>query len=252
MERRSHSQEQLVFGRHPMLEALKGNRGFEKILMLKGARSVELDEIRRICHSRDIQLQYVPVQKLNSITGKNHQGIIGFASLIPYYDFNDVLMQVYDQGRNPLFLVLDGITDVRNLGAIARSAECFGVDALVIPAKGSAMITADAIKTSAGALQHVPVCKVNDLEETLKQMKLNGIHIIATEMKADTSLPKAALNIPLAVVLGSEGEGVSYKALDLADTKVSIPMQGQTDSLNVSVSAGIVLYEIGKQRAAID
>lgn len=251
MERRPTSnKEQLVFGRHPMLEALKGNRGFEKILMLKGARSPELDEIRRLCHARNIQLQYVPVQKLNSVTGKNHQGIIGYASLIPYYDFNDVLMQVYDQGRDPMFLVLDGVTDVRNLGAIARSAECFGADALVIPARGSAMITSDAIKTSAGALQHIPVCKVNDLEETMKQMKLNGIHIIATEMQADTELAKAELNIPLAIVMGSEGEGVSSKLLDMADTTISIPMQGQTDSLNVSVSAGIILYEVSKQRSA--
>ena len=247
--RRSSNKEQLVFGRHPVLEALKGGRGFEKILLLKTARSVEVDEIKHLARQRNIQVQYVPVQKLNSITGKNHQGVIGYASLIPYYDFNDVLMQVYDQGRDPLFLMLDSVTDVRNLGAIARSAECFGVDALVIPARGSAMINADAIKASAGALQHIPVCKVNDLTETISQMKLNGIQILATQMQADQTVAEVNFKLPVAILMGSEGEGLDKKLLELADTTISIPMTGQTDSLNVSVSTGIVLYEASKQRA---
>lgn len=241
-------QEQFLFGRHPLLEALNAGRGFEKILMLKGSRSNELTEISSLARERGIQVQYVPVQKLNTITRKNHQGVVAYVSFIPYYEVQDVLMQVYDAGKTPLFLLLDQVTDVRNFGAIARTAECFGVDGIIIPAKGSATINAEAMKASAGALHNIPVCKVRSLKEAIELLHLNGIKVLAADVDTENILPKIDLKLPVAIVMGSEGEGISKGVLDLVDEVFTIPMMGKTESLNVSVSAGMVLYEALRQR----
>lgn len=244
------TQDALIFGRHPLLEALKAGRGFEKIMMLKESRSNELKEINKLARDKGIQVQFVPVQKLNTYTRKNHQGVIGLASLIPYYDIQDVLMQVYDNGQIPLFLLLDQVTDVRNFGAIARTAECLGVNAIILPAKGSATINAEAMKASAGALHNIAVCKVNSLKDAIDLLKLNGIKTMAADIETENLLPKVDLTGPIALILGSEGDGVSNAVLKQVDEVFTIPMIGKTESLNVSVSAGMVLYEAIRQRSA--
>jgi 23S rRNA (guanosine2251-2'-O)-methyltransferase len=240
--------EHLIYGKHPVLEALKEGRPFEKLLIQRPATSDELRSIVSMATKQNVLVQFVPLQKLNSVTRKNHQGVVGFVSLIPYYDVADILAKVYEEGRTPLFLVLDQITDVRNFGAIARTAECCGVDALVVPAKGSALISADAMKASAGALNRLPVCKVRFLAEALDFFKLNGLAVFASDLKAGKMLYDCDLTIPMAVILGSEEDGVSPKLLEMADQNFIIPMAGNFDSLNVSVSAGIIMYETLRQR----
>lgn len=239
----------IIFGKHPVLEALRAGKAFEKLLVLKTSQAPEVREICGIARKAGYPVQMVPIQKLNTITRKNHQGVIGYASLIPYYEVQDIVSQAYEQGRDPLLLVLDQVTDVRNLGSIARSAECFGVDAIVVPEKGTAMIHADAIKASAGALLNMPVCKVADLKTTLKELKLNGLKILAAEADAGKPLKELELAGPLAIILGSEGYGIEAAIQALADETFHLPMVGQTQSLNVSVTAGIILYEVlGKRQ----
>ena len=230
------------------MEALNSGRGFEKLFVLKSAKGDDLHDITKLARQKGIQVQFVPIQKLNTLTRKNHQGVVGFASIIPYYEVEDVLMQVYDKGETPLFVMLDEVTDVRNFGAIARTAECCGAHALIIPVKGSANINADAMKASAGALHHIPVCKVRSLKEAADHLKLNGIKILAADIGTDNMLYDTDLTVPVTVIMGSEGSGVSEALLDLTDEVFTIPMTGVTESLNVSVSAGMVLYEAVRQR----
>jgi 23S rRNA (guanosine2251-2'-O)-methyltransferase len=174
--------------------------------------------------------------------------MIGFGSLIQYYDVQDILDHCYDENKVPLFVLLDRVTDVRNFGAIARTAECFGASAVIVPATGGALIHADAIKASAGALTTLPVCKVNRLEDAVELLKLNGLQILVSEMEASKNLHEIDFSIPLAVIMGSEGEGVSGRLASMADDSFKIPMVGITESLNVSVAAGMVLYEALRQR----
>ena len=242
------TEDYLIYGRHPLAEALKEGKPFEKILIQKPATAPDVKALMALATAAGIPLQFVPQQKLNSITRKNHQGVIGFASAISYYKIEDILEQVYAEGRTPLFLILDQVTDVRNFGAIARTAECTGVDAIVVPAKGSALISGDAMKASAGALNLVPVCKVRFLSEALEFFKLNGITILSSDVKADKKLYECDLTGPVAIILGSEEKGVSPVLATEADEQFIIPMTGKIDSLNVSVSAGMILYETLKQR----
>lgn len=232
-----------------MLEALKADGMFEKILLMPDAHSEEIRAIKELARERKIPVQHVPVQKLNSITRKNHQGVIAFVSLIPYYTVEDVLMKAYDEGRTPFFLLLDNITDVRNFGAIARSAELCGVDAIIVPQKGGALISPDAMKASAGALNLIHVCKVRELTEAVNFLRLNGIKIFAAEESRDKKLYEVDFTIPCAVILGAEGEGISEDLMRKADENFSIPMSGKIGSFNVSVAAGITLYEMMRQRA---
>ncbi len=231
-----------------MLEALKAGQPFEKILLQQDARSEEISAIRKLARESNIYIQPVPVQKLNVVTGKNHQGVIGFLSLVQYYSVEDVMLKAYDEGRTPLFLMLDRITDVRNFGAIARSAELAGVDAIIVPQRGGALISADAIKSSAGALNLIHVCKTNSLEESADYLKLNGIQLIAADEKADKKLYEVDFSVPSAIILGAEGEGINYALKEKTDDQFSIPMTGKIGSFNVSVAAGIILYEVMKQR----
>lgn len=246
-----------IFGRQPLLEALKAGKRFDKILLQKHASGEELEEIQRLAKLSDAAVQLVPKEKLESVVKKyskykqaNHQGVVGFVSMIPYYSLDDILHQVYSRGDTPLLIVLDGITDVGNFGAIARSAECLGAHALVIPVQGSAQINAEAMKASAGALNRILVCREKSLFSAVKFLKASGLRIFGTEMKASVAIDKADFSVPCAIVLGSEGEGISKDILKLCDEKIKIPMTGNTGSLNVSVSAGIVLYEVRKKRTA--
>jgi len=241
-------EENLIYGKHPLIEALKAGKPFEKILMQNGTSNAEMKEVSALARQAGIPVQYVPHQKLNKVTRNNHQGMIGFGTLISYYDLQDILMQCYDLNKVPLFLLLDRVTDVRNFGAIARTAECCGASAIVVPATGGALIHADAIKASAGALNTIPVCKVNRLEDAVDLLTLNGLQILVSEMDAEKHLHEVDFSIPTAIIMGSEGEGVSGKLASMANESFKIPMLGITESLNVSVAAGMVLYEAVRQR----
>lgn len=244
-----------IFGRQPIIEAFAAGKRFDKILILKNAGGEEMSVIEKKARETDCPVQRVPKEKLENIVQKyskykeaNHQGVVGFLSMIDYYSVDDVLHSVYTKGETPLFVILDGITDVGNFGAIARSAECLGAHALVIPTIGSAQINAEAMKASAGALNKILVCREKNLLNSIKFLKDNGIRIFGTEMKGATEISKADFSVPCAVVLGSEGDGISKEVMKLCDEKIKILMSGSTESLNVSVSAGIILYEISKTR----
>ena len=203
-----------------------------------------LGELRK----RDVPVQQVPLEKLNRLTRKNHQGVIAWLSQVSYARLDTVLPLVYESGEEPLILVLDGVNDVRNFGAIARSAECAGVHAIVIPAVGSAAVNADAIKTSAGALHRVPVCREKDLPGAVRYLRDSGLKLIAATEKTENTLYSTDLSGPAAVIMGSEERGISNALLKEADTWTAIPMKGEISSLNVSVAAGIVLFEVLRQR----
>ncbi len=247
-ERTKERKAQFIFGRHPLLEALKAGRGFEKIFLLKGMRGEYTKTVMELAKQEGIPVVYVPIEKLNRLTRKNHQGVVGIASLIQYYQLEDVLAHVYDRGEVPLFLLCDGVTDVRNFGAICRSALCAGAHGVVITAKGSASVNSDAIKTSAGAIEQIPICKVRFLDKAINYLKYNGLQIVASTIETDQLVDKIDWTIPTAVLIGAEGEGIRPKHLELADTAVRIPIAGDFDSYNVSVATGILLYESLKQR----
>jgi 23S rRNA (guanosine2251-2'-O)-methyltransferase len=244
-----------IFGRQPVIEAFKAGKRFDKILLQKNTSGEEIKQIYNYAKESETPTQNVPREKLEAVVKKysrfkeaNHQGVVGFLSIIEYYSMDDVLHNIYAKGETPLLLILDGITDVGNFGAIARSAECLGAHAIVIPSQGSAQINAEAMKASAGALNKILVCREKSLVTAVKLLKANGIRIFGADMKAATDIAKVDFSVPSAVVLGSEGEGISKDVLKLCDERIQIPMSGSTESLNVSVSAGIILYEINKRR----
>jgi 23S rRNA (guanosine2251-2'-O)-methyltransferase len=242
------NQPNLIYGKHPIYEALASGKKLEKILIASDSKQGEIAEIRKLAKEQQVPVQIVPVQKLNAITRKVHQGIIGFLSLIQYFELEDVLMKAYEEGRTPLFLVLDHVTDVRNFGAIARTALGAKVDAIVVPATGGAMIGSDALKTSAGALNKIHVCKVKSLTEALDFFKLNGIRIVAADMHTETYTYNEDFSIPLAIVMGAEDTGVSLQLIRKSDSIIKIPISDTLESYNVAVSAGMILYEVMRQR----
>ncbi|MBN2612210.1 MAG: 23S rRNA (guanosine(2251)-2'-O)-methyltransferase RlmB [Bacteroidales bacterium] len=238
----------ITYGIHGVTEALRSDKTVDKILVKKGAAGHMLEEVIRQARLHDIQVQYVPVEKLNRIAGGNHQGIAAFLSSIEYSKVEEIIPFVFEQGKNPLILVLDGITDVRNFGAIARTAECAGADAIVLPSKGSVSVNADAIKTSAGALHSIPVCKAADIVETLKYMRNSGLTLTGATEKAGVTCFQADYTSPCAIVMGAEDTGLSKPVLKMMDTLVKIPMFGNIGSLNVSVATAVILYEAVRQR----
>ena len=240
--------EDLIFGIRPVLEAISAGKEVDRVLLQKGLRSDLFQELFKQVKELDIPLQIVPIDRLNRITRKNHQGVIAFISQISYHKLEQVMPGVYESGKTPLVLILDHITDVRNFGAIARTAECSGVDAIVIPSKGAAAINEDAMKTSAGALHLIPVCRTDRLEDALKFLKDSGLKIVAATEKASVDYDEEDLNVPLAIVMGSEDLGVSVPLLKISDSLVKIPLTGEIGSLNVSVAAGILLFEALRQR----
>ena len=240
--------EDIIFGVRAVIEAVRAERPINKILIQRGMQKELFKELKEELANKDYNLQFVPIYKLNRMTRKNHQGVIAQVSPIHYQKVEPILNQLYEQGEVPLFLILDRLTDVRNFGAIARTAECIGVHAIIIPDKDSVSVTGDAIKTSAGALNKIPVCKVNDLNSIIHYLKESGVQIAASTEKTDRTLFEADFTVPLAIVMGSEEDGVSMKILAETDIKAKIPMTGTIDSLNVSVSAGIMMYEVMRQR----
>jgi 23S rRNA (guanosine2251-2'-O)-methyltransferase len=240
----------LVCGIWPVIEALREGRNVEKILMRREAGGDGIKQIRQLARERDVPWQPVPVEKLDRLTRAEHQGVVAFLSQVEEQDLNEVITRVYEQGGTPLLVAIDGVTDVRNIGAIARSAECFGVDALVVPKMGTARLGPDAVKSSAGALLRKPVCRVNRLTDAVRAAKDQGLRVVALTEKAAAALHQADLSGPLMVVMGSEDEGISDPVLRMADELVKIPMVGTIASLNVSVATGIALHAVSMARTS--
>ncbi len=238
----------IIFGRHPVVDAIKAGQVFDKVFLQQGMTGDVEKAIRQVAKQYGIPLQYVPKERLSKMTNGNHQGVVGIMSVINYHRLSNLLPIIFEQTENPLILLLDSITDVRNFGAIARSAVCCGVHTIVIPMKGGAQINADAMKASAGALNYLPICRENNLLQSVEQLQLLGITVMASALSSKKQLFEMDLKQPVAIILGSEGEGVGANLLQKADKHFIIPQKELTNSFNVSVAAGIILYEAMKQR----
>ena len=238
----------LIAGRMPVLEALQEGKQLDKIYIHNNLYGDVIEEIKKLAFQQSIPISKVPVEKLNGFNIPDHEGIIAQLSKIRYQDLQQVISWVVDKGEVPLFLILDGITDIRNIGGIARSAFCFGVHAIIIPDKGVGALNEDAVLTSAGALEEIAVCRVNSLMKTVDDLHMNGIKVFASEMKAAKKTYECNFAEPCAIVMGGEEKGIYPALLKICDSPFQIPMTGDFDSLNVSVATGIVLYEVMKQR----
>lgn len=239
-----------LFGMHPVADAVRQGRKFEKILFKQGLEGQQFRDLLSQVDALGIPYQFVPAEKMNSLVKGSHQGVIAYISQIDYVDFEKMVEDALSSKQAPVFLMLDGVSDVRNFGAIARSAECAGVDGLILPAKGGAAINADAVKTSAGALLRIPTAKVTNLKIPVYYLKQAGFQIVAATEKSSCSLYDVDFKKPTAIVMGSEGFGISPALLSLCDVQARIPMVGETGSLNVSVAAAIVMFEAVRQRLA--
>lgn len=238
----------LIFGIRATIEAIKAEKEINKILVQKGLSGDLFQEFKKETHGMEHLIQFVPIEKLNKITRKNHQGVISFISPITYYQIEEIIPQIYEEGKNPLVVILDRVTDVRNFGAICRSAECMGVNTVIIPSRGSAAINSDAIKTSAGALHSLPICRENNLKQTIDYLIESGFQIVGCTEKGAENLDEVNFTTPTAIIMGSEDEGISPEYLKKCNARVKIPMSGTIESLNVSVATGIILYEVSRQR----
>lgn len=238
----------LLIGRKPILEALQQGTAIEKLFILRTATGEEINDIKKIAKERNIPISQVPVEKLNNLTRAQHQGIVAWTSLLQYVELQDAISHVVDQGQTPLFVLLDGVTDVRNVGAIARSALCCGAQGLILPTSSSASLTEDAIKTSAGALRNILLCRIPSVPQAIDVLRLNGIQVLGTQMKGSVPVYEADLVIPSCIVMGAEDTGISKDVIKRADAFIRIPMTTNFDSLNVSVATGMILYEALRQR----
>ncbi|HXL00103.1 MAG TPA: 23S rRNA (guanosine(2251)-2'-O)-methyltransferase RlmB [Dysgonamonadaceae bacterium] len=241
-------EKEMIFGIRAVIEAAEAGKDIDKVLVKRGLQGNLFKELQQVLRTHEIPLQKVPVERLNRITQKNHQGVIAYMSPITYQRLDQLVPLLYEKGRNPFILVLDGITDVRNFGAIARTCEVAGVDAIVIPARGSVSVNADAIKTSAGALLRIPVCREKNLKEAIVFLKNSGIKVVVADEKAEKDYTESDFLLPTAIVMGSEDKGVSTEILRICDEWIGIPQFGTIGSLNVSVAAGILIYEVIRQR----
>lgn len=240
--------ENLIIGRQPVIEAMRGGRSIDKILFQQGVSGESIGEIRKLARDLHIPIQQVPAEKLQALTRSNHQGVMALAGLIRYQELQQVIDLVVGEGETPLFVMLDGVTDVRNIGAIARSALCCGAQAVIIPDKGVGALNEEALKSSAGALEHIHICRVSSLMKAVDTLHLNGIRVFAAEMKGSVPVYEVSFKDPCCIVMGSEDKGVFPPLLKQCDAMLHIPMSGRFESLNVSVAAGIFLYEAMKQR----
>lgn len=241
-------EDNLIFGIRAVIEAINADKNIDKILLQKGLSNELFNQLRTALRGKDIPYQFVPPEKIKRMTDKNHQGVIAFLTEVTYYNTEDLLQDVFEKGKTPLILIIDRVTDVRNFGAIARSAECAGVDFIIIPSRGAAQINADAIKTSAGALHRIKVCREDNLKNTIDYLKEYNIQIVACHEKTDKLMYDADLKKATAIIMGSEENGISGEYVKRSDVQVKIPMCGEIASLNVSVATGIVLFEVIRQR----
>lgn len=239
---------EMIFGVRAVIEAIQAGKEIDKILVKRDLQSDLSKELFEALKGRFIVVQRVPVERINRITRKNHQGVVAFISPIAYQQLGSIVPFLYEEGKTPLVVMLDGITDVRNFGAIARTCECAGADAIIIATKGSVSVNADAVKTSAGALLTLPVCREANLTEAANYLKQSGYHLIAATERGDRLYSEADFTVPTCIIMGAEDTGVAPERLALCDELVKIPMYGKIESLNVSVASGVMIYEAIKQR----
>ena len=244
-------QTDVIYGRHPVLEALAAGQPVDKVYLQQGTRGEFEKELRQACKLHDVPMTIVPQAKLQRMVRGNHQGVVAQIAAAAYQKVEDVLPLIYERGETPLFLLLDGVTDVRNLGAIARSAEVCGAHSIIIPQKNSAGLTADAVKSSAGALSRIPVCREKSLVSTVEFLQMSGVKVIASDLAAEVYLEEVPLVGPLCIVMGAEDEGISQGVARAADVTFRIPQAGNLNSFNVSVAAGILLFEAMRARMRI-
>lgn len=240
--------EQYIYGIHAVLEAIEAGKEIDRLLVKKDLSSQLAHDVLDAARAHDVPVQRVPVERINRITRKNHQGVIAMLAAVTYYRVEQIVPMLFEQGDNPFLVVLDGVTDVRNFGAIARTCDCAGVNAIVLPERGSVSVGPDALKTSAGALNYVPVCRERNLAEALRYLKNSGFTIVGTSDKNACNYTQADYTAPVAVVLGAEDKGISPEVMQLCDKRVVIPEFGHINSLNVSVAGGIIMYEVVRQR----
>ncbi len=238
----------IVFGFHAVIEAIDSGSEIDKIYLKKDLKGDLAKEVYAAVKGRNIPVFRVPVEKINRLCRQNHQGVVAFILPVAYQRITSIVPSLYEEGKNPLIVVLDGVTDTRNFGAIARTCECASVDAIVIPQQGSVGITEDAIKTSAGALLRVPVCREHNMEFVVNYLKESGLKIVGASEKAQTFYDEEDLTVPVAIIMGAEDKGISPELVAKCDTLLKIPIDGFTSSLNVSVAAGIMIYEVIRQR----
>ena len=238
-----------IFGLRPVIEAIKAGKQIDRLLIRQGLQGALYHELMTEVKNHGVSYQIVPVERIEIVTRKNHQGVLAWLALIEFQHIGNILPSLFEKGIDPLIIALDGVSDVRNFGAIVRSAECLGAHAIIIPEKGSARITADAIKTSAGALHTFPVCREKSILKTIEFLKESGLKVICAADKSGENISEAYLKGPSVLVMGSEDKGISRELLAVSDIMVRIPMSGNISSLNVSVASGILLYEIIRQRS---
>jgi 23S rRNA (guanosine2251-2'-O)-methyltransferase len=241
----------LIVGRQAVLEALRSGKQLERIYLQQSLHGKQVEEVLSLAHKQAIPVNKVPVEKLNGFNVPNHEGWIALISRVLYQDLQEVISFVVDKGEVPLFLILDGITDIRNIGGIARTAYCTGVNAIIIPDKGVGMLNEDAVLTSAGALEKIPICRVGSLMKAVDELHLNGIKVLASEMTAQKLVYDLDFTEPVAIVMGGEEKGIYPALMKVCDEKFKIPMVGDFESLNVSVATGMILYEAMKQRLSV-
>jgi 23S rRNA (guanosine2251-2'-O)-methyltransferase len=238
----------LVIGRTAVKEAIRAGKQLDRIYLQNTAHGPIIEEIKTLALQHHIPINKVPVEKLNGFNITDHEGCIALIAKVQYHDLQDVISFVVEKGETPLFLILDGITDIRNIGGIARTAYCCGVHAIIIPDKGVGALNEDAILTSAGALEKIAICRVTSLMKAVDELHLNGIKVFASEMKTNKNVFDCDFKEPSAIVMGSEEKGIYPALMKICDEKFKIPMAGDFESLNVSVATGIILYEVMKQR----
>ena len=238
-----------IFGIYPVKEALESQIVFDKVFIQKGIESDKIERLIKDLEKANVSVSHVPFEKLNRLTRGNHQGIVALTSPVAFHSLESIVEKVLSQSKTPLFLILDQITDVRNFGAIIRTAECTGVDAIIIQKSGGAPVTGDTVKTSAGAIFKIPICKVDHIKDAIFYLQGSGIKILAATEKTQNTVYSLNLNEPLAIIMGSEGKGVSHSVLNLVDEKAALPLLGEINSLNVSVACGAFLYEVVRQRS---
>jgi 23S rRNA (guanosine2251-2'-O)-methyltransferase len=238
----------LIFGIHPIQEAIKSGKPIDKIYVQQGGANDKIEAILKEIDESSVSVNYVPIEKLDRLVRSNHQGIIATVSPILFHTLEEVVEKALESKKEPLFLILDQVSDVRNFGAILRTAECTGVDAVIIQKKGGAPVSGDTVKASAGAIFNVPICKVDHIKDAIYYLQGSGIKTVAATEKSNTLIYDAVLSGPLAIIMGSEGKGVSNSVLSLVDERVALPLMGKINSLNVSVACGAFLYETVRQR----
>lgn len=248
---KKESEKDFIFGLRPVMEAIEAGKTIDKIFLQNGLQGEIVADLKKLLSKHNLRANYVPIEKLNRFTRKNHQGVVAFISDVPFYKIDEVLPQLFEEGKTPFLLMLDRLTDVRNFGAICRTAECVGVDAIIIPEKGASPINSDAIKTSAGALYNIKICKEKNLAHTVDYLQQSGVMVLAATEKAQKLIYEVNFTEPCVIVMGNEETGISKEVMHHSDEKIKLPIEGKTQSLNVSVACGAILYEAVRQKLVL-